>query len=69
MREFEMLLDFDMQLEADYTGDIINGYKVSEVRINGSVINLTKKQMEELFEAISEQDLFFDEEELALLHE
>jgi hypothetical protein len=67
--KFEMLLDFDMQLVADYTGDIVNGYKVSEVRINGSVVELTKKQMKELYGVIHEEDLFFHEEELFLLNE
>lgn len=67
--KFEMLLDFDMQLEADYSGDIVNGYEVSQVRINGCLVVLNGSQMEELQEAIHEQDLFFHEEELSLLDE
>lgn len=69
MKLFEWLLDFDILLTAEYEGDILNDYRLGKIKVNGTEVKLSAEQEAELFEAIFEHDLFFEEEEIDMVDE
>lgn len=62
--KYEMDLDYGISLVAHYTNDIVKGYEITKVLINGTVVELTEDQKEELIEEIIMTEVYFEDEEI-----
>jgi hypothetical protein len=60
---YKMDLDYGINLVAHYENDIVNGYVITSVTVNGSNVELTEDQKEELIEEIIVAEVYLEDEE------